>query len=39
MLPDGAVEMTLECVPRRRTFKNGYIASPESGTIHFLGHP
>ena len=25
LLEDGAIEMSLECVPRARTFKNGYI--------------
>jgi hypothetical protein len=47
LLPDGAIEMTLECIPRRRTFKNGYVGlfwasyidRPESGAIYFLGHP
>jgi hypothetical protein len=47
MLPDGAIEMTLECIPRRRSFQNGYIGlfwasyinRPESKTIHFIGHP
>ena len=47
LLEDGAIEMTLECVPRSRTFKNDYIGlffasyinSPESLDIHFLGYP
>ena len=47
LLAGGAIEMALECVPRARTFRNGYIGlffasyihQPESLDIHFLGHP
>jgi len=47
LLEDGTIEMALDCVPRAKTFKNGYIGlffasyihQPESLDIHFLGHP
>lgn len=47
LLEDGTIEMSLECVPRAKTFKNGYLGlffasyihQPESLDIHFLGHP
>lgn len=45
MLPDGTLEMTLECVPRRQTFRNDYVGlfwasyihQPASLDIHFKG--
>jgi len=45
LLPDGVIEMTLECIPHERVFKNDYIGlffasyinQPESLDIHFLG--
>jgi hypothetical protein len=47
LLEDGTIEMTLDCVPHAKTFKNGYIGlffasyihQPESLDIHFRGHP
>jgi len=47
LLDDGVIEMTLECVPRGRTFKNDYIGlffasyihQPQSLDIHFMGRP
>ena len=46
MLENGTIEMTLECIPRRRSFRNGYVGlfwasyihGPESLDIHFRGH-
>lgn len=46
LLEDGTTEMTLECVPRERSFTHGYVGlfwasyihQPESLDIHFKGH-
>ncbi|MHC4398574.1 MAG: hypothetical protein ACYTG0_02730 [Planctomycetota bacterium] len=46
LLDDGTIEMTLECIPRRRSFAHGYVGlfwasyihGPESLDVHFKGH-
>lgn len=47
LLPDGTLEMTLECIPREAAYKHNYLGlfwasyihQPESLDIHFRGHP
>jgi hypothetical protein len=47
VLEDETIELTIECIARKRSFKNGYIGlfwasyihQPESTAIQFLGHP
>lgn len=47
LIGDNTIEMTLECIPRERTFTNNYVGlfwasyihKPESKDIHFLGFP
>ena len=45
LLEDGAIDLLIECIPRKAAFRNGYIGlfwasyihRPESTDIHFLG--
>lgn len=47
LIGDNTIEMTLECIPRQRSFTNNYVGlfwasyihKPESKDIHFLGFP
>src|SRR5262249_39841007 len=46
LLDDGAIEMTVECIPRKPAFRNGYVGlfwasyinKPESLDVHFKAH-
>ena len=45
LLDDGTIDLTIECVPRKAAFRNGYIGlfwasyinRPESTDVHFVG--
>jgi hypothetical protein len=45
LLEDGTIDLTIECVPRKAAFRNGYVGlfwasyihRPESTDVHFLG--
>ncbi len=47
LLPDGTIQMTFECIPRKKVFRHGYIGlfwasyihQPEQKEVHFLGVP
>ena len=46
LLEDGTIELTIDCIARKKTFRNGtiglfwasYINQPKSGAIYFKGH-
>ncbi len=46
LLPDGTIQMTMECIPRAKAYRYGYIGlfwasyihRPESKAIHFWGY-
>jgi hypothetical protein len=46
LLEDGTIELTVECIPRKKSFTKGYVGlfwasyihAPPSGAIHFKGH-